>query len=105
MGASYIFGRAGCRRPKAEANALLAVKCCFESNRRAEITNWRDCRVVAAQPKKWDAPKTRIGGPFSLILNTAFARQKFRGVFEQLFERPAYIEIPAVRQLDTPGWE
>ena len=47
----YFFGQAGCRRSKAEANAPLAVKCCFENNRRPEIINWRDCRIVAAKQK------------------------------------------------------
>ena len=45
-----FFGRAGCRRLKADANALLAARCCFEKNRRSEIIDWRDfCSVAASQ--------------------------------------------------------
>ena len=33
IGASQIFGQTGCRWLKADANALLAIKCCIENNR------------------------------------------------------------------------
>ena len=42
------FKQAGCRRSKAGANALLAVKCCIDNNRSADFLDWRTCRAAAA---------------------------------------------------------
>ena len=42
------FKRAGCHWSKAGANALLAVKCCFENRRWADFLDWRACQVAAA---------------------------------------------------------
>ena len=42
------FKRAGCRWSKADAYALLAVKCCIENNRWADFLDWRACRTAAA---------------------------------------------------------
>ena len=41
-------GWTGCRRLKADADALLAVRCCFENHRRSEIIGRRDFCSAAA---------------------------------------------------------
>ena len=40
--------KSGCRWSKAGANAVLAVKCCFENMRWPDFLDWRACRAVAA---------------------------------------------------------
>ena len=39
--------RSECHWPKAGANALLAVNCCFGNSRCADFFNWKACRVAA----------------------------------------------------------
>ena len=39
---------AGRHWSKAGANAVLAVKCCFENNRWPDFLDWRACRAAAA---------------------------------------------------------
>ena len=45
---SSRFKRAGCHWSKAGANALLAVKCCFENRCWADFLDWRACHAAAA---------------------------------------------------------
>ena len=40
--------KSGCRWSKAGANAVLAVKCCFENMRWPDFLDWRACRAAAA---------------------------------------------------------
>ena len=40
--------QAGCRRSKAGANALFAIKCCLENMSWHDFLDWKTCRVAAA---------------------------------------------------------
>lgn len=51
-GASHSFGLTGCRRLKADTDALLAVECCFEHDRRSKTIDWRDFCPIAAYARK-----------------------------------------------------
>ena len=71
----FFLGQTGCRRLKADANALLAVECCIENNRRSEIIDWRDFRSVAAEPRKMRRARRTDGGTLASIYLAARARQ------------------------------
>ena len=43
---------AGRHWSKAEVNAVLAIKCCFENMRWPDFLEWKACRAAAAYPKK-----------------------------------------------------
>ena len=43
---------AGRHWSKAEANAVLAIKCYFENMRWPDFLEWKACRAAAAYPKK-----------------------------------------------------
>jgi len=70
-----FLGQTGCRRLKADANALLAAECCIENNRRSEIFDWMDFCSVAAEPRKMGCTNRTDGGILAFIYLAAWARQ------------------------------
>ena len=51
---------AGRHWSKVDANALLAIGCCFENMRVPDFLEWRACRAAGAQPKKMDRTRKRL---------------------------------------------
>ena len=70
-----FLGQTGCRRLKADANALLAVERCIENNRRSEVIQWTDFCSVAAEPRKMGCTHRTDGGILASIYLAAWARQ------------------------------